>query len=104
MVHFSQALNMLLYKRCIRNRLVAALRIAVLAGFMFMCSPVQAQTMWCPADLNKDHQVSSPDISLLLLACDHPPCMSRGLRVLGLAIGEALWLGVETLFEINLIA
>ena len=32
-----------------------------------MCSPAQSQTMWCPADLNQDHEVGAPDVSLLLL-------------------------------------
>ena len=63
--HFSNALNLLLHKRCIYNRLADALRIAVLAGFMFMCSPAQAQTMWCLGDLNQDHQVSAFDVSIL---------------------------------------
>ena len=67
MRHFSNPLNMLLPKRCIHNRLADALRIAVLAGFMFMCSPTQAQTMWCPADLNQDHLVNELDMSILFL-------------------------------------
>lgn len=68
MRHFSHALNLLLHKRCIHTRLADALRIAVLAGFMFIGPFAQAQTMWCPADLNQDHEVSAPDVSLLLLA------------------------------------
>ena len=62
---FSNALNLLLH-RCIHNRLADALRIAVLAGFMFMCSPAKAQTMWCPADLNQDNRVNERDASILL--------------------------------------
>ena len=59
--NFSHALNLLFH-----NRFAAAQRIAVLAGFMFMCSPAQAQTMWCPADLNQDHRVNVRDLSILL--------------------------------------
>lgn len=68
MRRFSHALNLLLHKRCIHNRLADALRIAVLARFMFMGPFAQAQTMWCPADLNQDHEVSAPDLALLLVA------------------------------------
>ena len=64
--NFIHALNLLLLNRFIHNRLAASLRIAVLAGFMFMCSPAQAQTMWCPADLNQDHRVNIRDVSILL--------------------------------------
>ena len=59
--NFSHALNFLFH-----NRFAAAQRIAVLAGFMFMCSQAQAQTMWCPADLNQDHRVNIRDVSILL--------------------------------------
>lgn len=67
MRHFSHALSLLLPKRCIHNRLPDARRITALALIMFMCSPTQAQTMWCPADLNQDHQVNANDLSNLFL-------------------------------------
>ncbi len=63
----SSELKLLFNMRHIPQRMVVAFRISLLCGFGFVCPLAQAQTMWCPDDLNQDHEVSEADLAVIAL-------------------------------------
>lgn len=69
-VDFLKVYNMLVWGSNLafaRQFKSAVLPIVMLAMIACVCQQTQAQSMWCPADLNRDHVVNQGDLVVLLL-------------------------------------